>query len=320
MIQQLGVPHPAIGHVPYLREMVLQQYPNAKFNEDGNHRMTEDELIAFLSDCDAAIMGGDIISDRLLRELPRLRNIGIFGVGLNTVDLEACQRHGVKLGHRSGTNRLAVAELALTFMITSLRWVTQLNMAMREGKRPRTRIGRNLTGRVVGIHGCGHIGKEVVRLLQPFNCTILANDQKDMGDFYAQYGVQAVSFDELVERSEVLSLHLPLTRATRDLYNAEVLDRLREDCVLINTCRGGIVNEQALMERLESGRILAAGFDVFDIEPAQNDRLLRHPNLIATPHVGASTRDARIAMVGAAIDGLTQGRLVDPVDYADYMA
>jgi phosphoglycerate dehydrogenase-like enzyme len=320
MIQRLGVAHPAIGHVPYLRAMVLERYPHAKFNEDGNHRLTEDELIAFLADCDGAVMGGDIISDRLLRELPQLRNIGIFGVGLNTVDLEACQRHGVKLGHRSGTNRLAVAELALTFMITALRWVTPLNQAMREGKRPRTRIGRNLTGRVVGIHGCGHIGKEVIRLLQPFQCTILANDQKDMGEFYAQYSVQAVSFDELVERSEVLSLHLPLTRVTRDLYNGPVLDRLRDDCVIINTCRGGIVNEDDLLERLESGRIPAAAFDVFDIEPAQKDQLLRHPHMLSTPHIGASTRDARIAMVAAALDGLTQGALVDPAVYADYMA
>ncbi|MBL0919935.1 MAG: phosphoglycerate dehydrogenase [Hydrogenophaga sp.] len=319
MIQRLGVPHPAIGHVPYLRDMILQRYPNARFNESANHRLSEDELIAFLADCDGAIMGGDIISDRLLTALPQLRNIGIFGVGLNTVDLAACQRHGVKLGHRGGVNKLAVAELTLCFMLTSLRWVTSLNLAMRDGQRPRTRIGRNLTGRVVGIHGCGHIGKEVVRLLQPFGCTLIANDQKDMSAFYREHGVQAVSFDELVERSEVLSLHLPLTRATHNLYNAAVLDRLRDDCVLINTCRGGIVNEAALLERLESNRILAAGFDVFEIEPAQNDRLLSHPNLIATPHIGASTRDARIAMVGAAIDGLTEGKLVDPVDYADYM-
>ncbi len=319
MIQRLGVPHPAIGYVPYLRDMVLARYPDAKFNEDNNHRLNEDELIAFLDGCDGAIMGGDIVSDRLLRELPQLRNIGIFGVGLNTVDLAACQKHGVKLGHRSGTNRLAVAELALTFMITTLRWITPLNQAMREGKRPRTRIGRNLTGRVVGIHGCGHIGQEVVRLLQPFNCTIIANDLKDRSDFYAEYGVQAVSFDELLERSEVLTLHLPLTRATRNLYDGATLDRLRDDCVLINTCRGGIVDEDSLLERLESNRIPAAGFDVFDIEPAQNDRLLRHPNLIATPHAGASTRDARIAMVGAVIDGLTDGKLVNPVDFADYM-
>lgn len=176
----------------------------------------------------------------------------------------------------------------------------------------------------MGIHGCGHIGREVVRLLQPFHCTILANDlkndQEEMQTFYRQHGIQAVSFEELVERSEVLSLHLPLTPATHDLYDAAVLDCLRDDCVLINTCRGGIVNEDALLERLESDRILAAGFDVFEIEPAQNDRLIGHPNLIATPHIGASTRDARIAMVGAALDGLTQGKRVELNDYADYLS
>jgi D-3-phosphoglycerate dehydrogenase len=225
----------------------------------------------------------------------------------------------VRLGFTPGVNRLAVAELALCFMIAGLRWVAPLSLAMRSGERPRTRVGRSLTGRVVGLHGCGHIGKEVVRLLKPFGCTIITHDIRNYPDFYAAHGVTPVSFDTLLERSEVLSLHIPRSRATENLYDAATLARLRPDCVLVNTCRGGIVNEDALLARLESGALVAACLDVFAQEPPTNDRLLRQPNLLSTPHAGASTKEARIAMVQAALRGLREGRLVDPVDYTDYL-
>ena len=314
-----GVTNGAIGSVPYMRDLILAAYPAAKFNEDIRHRMSEDEVIAFLSDCDCAIMGGDVVSDRMLRALPQIRSIGIFGVGLNTVDLLACQRHGVRLGFTPGVNRLAVAELALCFMIAGLRWVAPLSLAMRQGEKPRTRVGRSLTGRVVGLHGCGHIGKEMVRLLKPFGCTILTHDLRDYAEFYRAHDVTPVSFDELLERSEVLSLHIPRGRATENLYDGPTLARLRPDCVLVNTCRGGIVNEQALLDRLESGQLIAACLDVFAQEPPDDERLLRHPNLLSTPHAGASTREARIAMVEAALNGLHQGELVDPANFTDYL-
>ncbi|PZW48618.1 D-3-phosphoglycerate dehydrogenase [Humitalea rosea] len=319
MFRRPGVTNGAIGSVPYMRELILAEYPEARFNEDIRHRMGEDEIIAFLFDCDSAIMGGDVVNDRVLDALPNIRSIGIFGVGLNTVDLAACQRHGVRLGFTPGVNRLAVAELALCFMIAGLRWVAPLSLAMRNGERPRTRVGRSLTGRVVGLHGCGNIGKEVVRLLKPFGCTIIAHDLRDYPEFYRANGITPVSFDELLERSEVLSLHIPRSRATEKLYGAEVLGRLRPDCVLVNTCRGGIVDEDALLARLESRQLVAACIDVFAQEPPDNDRLLRHPNLLSTPHAGASTKEARIAMVEAALHGLREGELVDPARFTDYL-
>jgi phosphoglycerate dehydrogenase-like enzyme len=186
---------------------------------------------------------------------------------------------------------------------------------MRAGERPRLRNGRFLTGRVVGIHGCGNIGKEVVRLLQPFGCKIIACDIKDYADFYKQWNVEPVSFDQLIARSEILTLHLPKTRQTLGLYSREVLARLRPDCLLINTCRGGIVDEDALLARLDSGGLTAACFDVFAVEPAENDRLLRHPNMLATPHIGASTEETRLILVRAAVRGLTNAKVVDPQEF-----
>jgi phosphoglycerate dehydrogenase-like enzyme len=311
---RLGVSADHITRNPAMRQEVLNVHPNAKF-PDIQHRLNEDELIDFLRDCDAAIIGFEPVTERVLTALPNLKIISKYGNGCETFDFEAMKRHGVRFGYTWGVNKLAVAELTLGFMLMGLRWVMPLNIAMRTGERPGIRNGRFLTGRVVGIHGCGNIGKEVVRLLQPFGCTILACDIKHYADFYKQWNVTPVSFDELLARSEVLTLHLPKTRQTLGLYSREALGKLQKGCVLVNTCRGGIVDEDSLLDRLDSGALMAACFDVFAIEPAQNDRLLRHPNMLAAPHIGASTEETRLILVRAAIKGLTNARVVVPEEF-----
>lgn len=316
MIKQLGVSSNTLCGHPAMCRILLDAYHDARL-WDGPRITDEDVLIDHLSGCDAAIIGFEPVTDRVLTALPDLKIISKFGAGCETFDFDAMQRHGTRFGYTFGVNKLAVAELALSFMISGLRFVTPLNQSMRAGDRPRYRNGRLLTGRTVGIHGCGNIGKEVVRLLKPFDCTVLAWDVKDYPDFYRAHGVTPVSFDELLDRAEVLTLHLPKTRTTRGLYSREVLERLRPDCLLINTCRGEIVDEDALADRLESGALTAACFDVFAIEPAACDRLLNLPNFLATPHIGASTEETRIAMAEAAIRGLTENELVEPAKYYD---
>jgi phosphoglycerate dehydrogenase-like enzyme len=311
---RLGVSADHITRHPAMRQEVLNVHPNAKF-PDIQHRLNEDELIDFLHDCDAAIIGFEPVTERVLSALPKLKLISKYGNGCETFDFEAMKRHNVRFGYTWGVNKLAVAELTLGFMLMGLRWVMPLNLAMRAGERPGIRNGRFLTGRVVGIHGCGNIGKEVVRLLAPFDCTILACDIRDYADFYKQWNVTPVSFDELLARSEVLTLHLPKTRQTLGLYSRDVLSKLQKGCVLVNTCRGGIVDEDALLEQLDSGALMTACFDVFAIEPAQNDRLLRHPNMLAAPHIGASTIETRLILVRAAIKGLTHAKVVEPEEF-----
>jgi phosphoglycerate dehydrogenase-like enzyme len=313
-ISQLGVAADHVCRHPVMRQEVLKVYPTAKFNEK-NYRIGEDETIELLKDCDAAIIGFEPINDRTLSALPKLKTIGKYGNGCETIDFAALKRHGVKFGYTWGVNKLAVAELTLGFMIMGLRYVMPLNLSMRAGERPRIRNGLFLTGRTVGIHGCGNIGKEVVRLLQPFNCEIIACDIKDYSDFYKQWNVEPVSFDELLARSEVLTLHLPKTKQTIGLYSDAVLKKMRPGAVLVNACRGGIVDEDALLRQLESNALMAACFDVFAIEPAQCDKLLNHPNMLAAPHIGASTEETRLIMVQAAIKGLDIARVVEPEDF-----
>jgi D-3-phosphoglycerate dehydrogenase len=233
-------------------------------------------------------------------------------VGLDKIDPAAMKRRGVRLGWTPGVNKRSVAELALCMALAGLRHVVDLNAAMRRAERPLQRMGRQLTGRVVGIHGCGEIGKELIRLLQPFDCTVLACDIKNYRDFYAEYRVQAVELDELLARSEVLSIHLTVTALTRGLYDAATLAKLRSDCVLINTARGQIIDEAALKDCLKNRRIAAAAVDTFAIEPPTDDELLNLPNFIATPHIGAGSEEARWRMGTTAIDSLVDNFIPEP--------
>jgi phosphoglycerate dehydrogenase-like enzyme len=316
-IRNLAVCPTSIVGNPMLLKRVLAKYPDAKLWK-GDKITSEDVLIEFLEGHDAAIVGvSEPITDRVLTALPELKIIGKMAAGCESIDFDALKKHGVRFGYTFGVNKLSVAELTISFMIAGLRMVGEQNLAMRNGERPGMRSGGLLTGRVVGIHGCGNVGKEVVRLLKPFGCTILACDVKDYADFYTANGVTPVSLDELLERSEVLTLHLPKTKTTRGMYSRQLLSRIRKGAVLINTCRGEIVDEDALLDLLDKGHFRAACFDVFAIEPAECDQLIRHPRMLATPHIGAGADEIRVMMVDAALRGLEVNELVDPAKFYD---
>jgi len=307
------VPAVAFAQHPGLVDMLLARYPDAKVNfEGGIHYQSEQETIDYLRDYEAAIISFETISDRVLQALPELRVVSKLGVGLDRIDPIAMRRHGVRLGWFPGVNKRAVAELAVCLAMAGLRHVMPCNIAMRAGERPLTRLGRQLSGRVVGVHGVGEIGQEFIRLLQPFGCTILGCDVKNRSAFYAQHGVEPVGLDELAARSEVLSIHLSLNPTTRGLYNSDMLRSLRPDCVLINTARGGIINEAALFRALTENWIAAAGLDVFEVEPTTNDEILALENVVATPHIGAGSVEARWEMGVTAIDGLSNNFIPVP--------
>ena len=308
---RVAIPSISFCQTESLRWAVLEKYPDTRFNEE-QRRMTDEELVVFLSDRDAAIMGLENLTADMLDRLPELKIISRMGVGLDNVDPAILRDRGIRMGWTGGTNRRSVAELMIAFSVCALRHVGPLYGAMRDGARPRHLMGRHLSGRVVGLHGCGNVGKDVVRLLQAWHCEILACDIREYHGFYTEFGVTPVTFDELLERSEVLSLHLPLDDSTRGLYSAEVLNRMRDDAVLINTCRGGIIDEAALKEALLDGRLAAACIDTFAVEPPTDDRLLNAPNFLCTPHIGGSAEEARLAMGQAAIDGIEDNFLPEP--------
>jgi D-3-phosphoglycerate dehydrogenase len=289
------------GH-PTLRAELASWFPQVGFNETGR-TLEGDELLAFLRAHDAAIIATERIDAKLIGALPELRMLSKYGVGLDRIDLEALRAHGVALASTPGVNRRSVAELALTFALCLLRDFVSSSAGVKAGKWAGT-TGHTLSGRVVGIVGLGNIGKELARLLVPFGCTIHANDVVSDPEFCRAHGVREVSLDELLVRSELVTLHVPLTEQTRNLIGREAFSRMRPGAFLINTSRGAVVDEAALLDALERGTLAGAASDVFVVEPPDNAALLQHPRFLATPHVGGSTDEAVLAMGRAAIEQL----------------
>lgn len=293
--------------LPELGDELMAAYPDAKINP-GGVSMSEDGLIEFLDGYQVVVAGIERYTDRVLAALPELEVIACCSAGVDHLDPDLLQKHAVRMGWIPGVNKYAVSELALSFMISAVRHLNSATAAIREGEW-KPRLGWQLRGRTVGIHGCGNIGKELVKLLQPFDVEILACDRVDYPEFYETYGVRPVGPDELWAESEVLSIHLPRNSTTIGLYNEAALDQLRPGMYLINTARGRIVDEQALKERLKDGRIAGAAFDVFDVEPVTDDELIALPNFLATPHLGAGTREAWFAMARAGMRGITENAI-----------
>ena len=190
-VRQLALCAPSIVAAPALLQRVLDKYPNAKIWR-GTKITDEDVLIDFLRGCDAAIIAFEPITDRVLAALPELKVVAKMAAGCESIDFDAMKKHGVRFGYTFGVNKLSVAELTLSFMISGLRFIPEQNQSMRAGERPGIKVGRLLTGRTIGLHGCGNIGREVVRLLAPFNAEILACDVKDYARFYAANRVTPV--------------------------------------------------------------------------------------------------------------------------------
>lgn len=289
---------------PVLRSELLNIYEHVTFNDAGV-QLERDQLIEFLRGHDKAITALERIDDYVLSQLPDLKVIGKYGVGLDMIDLAAMTKYGKRLGWTRGVNRRSVAELALAFAIMMLRHVPAANREVLSGTW-RQHVGGLLSGRAFGIVGCGCVGKDLVSLLQPFGCTILANDIVDIGVYCSSAGVRSVGLDELMATSDVISLHVPFDESTRNLISASKLQMMKPTAVLINTARGGIVDESALKQCLLRGLIAAAAFDVFALEPPTDSELLKLPNFLATPHIGGSAAEAILEMGRAAIRGLDE--------------
>jgi phosphoglycerate dehydrogenase-like enzyme len=285
-----------------LRETLCRRYADVRFN-DTNRTLTGDALIEFLRGYEKAIIALERIDDRVFDALPELRLVSKYGVGLDSIDIEAARRRGVAVRWTAGVNHQAVAELAVTLMLALRRGMLPL---VREttGGVWRSAAGRQLSSATVGVLGCGNVGKRVAQICRAFGSTVIACDLRRYDDFYRATGVTPVPFDELLRSADVLSVHVPLDATTRHMIGAREIALMRAGAVLVNTARGGVVDEQALKRALVSGALSGAACDVFETEPPEDRELLGLPNLIATPHIGGTTDEAILLMGQAAIDGL----------------
>lgn len=300
---------------PVLRGELLDHTSDVTFNDDGL-KLAGDELTRFLKGHEKAITALEKLDGAVFAQLPELKVVSKYGVGLDMIDLDAMSRAGVKLGWTGGTNKRSVSELVVSFAIQLLRRLPEATNEVRAGAW-RQPAGRQLSGRTVGIVGCGHVGKDLGSLLRQLGCRVLAHDILDFPDFYAASGVEPVGLEALLKDSDVVTLHLPLDETTRNILTAERLALMKPDAVLINTARGGLVDEKALKDMLTSDRLLGAAFDVFATEPPDDAELLNLANFLATPHLGGSSEEAILAMGRAAIRGLDDNRVPERGEFPD---
>jgi len=299
---RVAVTPPAFCKSPSLKTELLDHFPNAAFNEKDRY-LAGPELVDFLADADAALIGRDSINTELIGSLPKLRMVAKYGVGLDNLDQEALSCAGIELRVAFGTNRRSVAELTLGFMIGLCHNMSSGSEELKRGVWHREG-GQELTGKSIGIIGCGNVGQELVRLLQPFQCRIWVHDIADRSKFCRKFGAVETGFEEIIEEVDILTLHVPLTENTESLIDKSVLATMKPSAFLINTSRGRVVNQGDLHQALVSGEIAGAGLDVFWEEPPIETEFLQLPNLMVTPHIGGNARESIDAMGRAAIQNL----------------
>ena len=271
---------------------------------------SEDELLALSADVAGAIVSTDPFTREVLRDSPHLLVIARVGVGIDSIDAAAATEMGVAITTTPGANEETVADHAIAMMLALLRRIPENDAGVRRGEWNRTgpHTPLLLSGCTVGLVGYGHIGRLVARRLAGFDVELLVSDPA-LGDSDSP---RSVELAELLARSDVVSLHTPLIAATRNLIDQSALQLMRPHAVLVNTSRGGVVDEAALIRALSNGVIAGAALDVFETEPPHDSPLLTMSNVVVSPHVGGlSTKsvDVMIRMATASVIDVIEGRV-----------
>ena len=268
-------------------------------NETGLH-FNKQSLVNFLNDADGAIIGLESVDVGLLDNCPRLKIISKYGVGIDNIDLAACRERGVAIGWTPGINKRSVSEMVIGQMIGLSRNLYTHSAFLRAGNWQKDG-GRLFSEKTVGIIGLGNIGQDLAKLLQPFGCKLLGNDIKNRSQFARNHNVKLVSKEEIFFKSDIITIHVPLTPATHQLVNKRALDLMHDDAILINTSRGSVVDQAALKNALINGSIAGAAVDVFEHEPPTDRGFLQLPNLVPTPHLSGNSYESVLAMGRSAI-------------------
>jgi (S)-sulfolactate dehydrogenase len=256
------------------------------------------ELLARVAAADALVVRNRTqVDSALLAGAPQLKVVGRLGVGLDNIDVDACTARGIEVIPATGANALAVAEYVIGTAMFLLRGIYSSSVAVARGDWPRTALanGRELSGKTLGIVGFGGIGRLVGRLGRALGMRVIGSDPQvaATSDVWSLEGAQHRELDALLAEADVVTLHVPLVDATRHLIDAARLAQMKQGAILINTARGGVVEESAVAAALESGRLGGAALDVFEREPlAAGSSLAGCPNLLLTPHVAGLTAES----------------------------
>ena len=265
--------------------------------------LTEDELIPLLEGCEGYIAGLDFITRGVIEKSAGLRVISRYGAGIDRLDIEAARAKGIAVCNTPGVNAQAVADLTLALLLAVARKVPFLDRNTREGRWPRS-TGVELYGKTIGILGLGAIGKSVAKRAAGFSMRVMAYDPC-LDEAYAKaQGIIAADFDGLVRSADFLTLHLPLSPQTRHIISREVMETMKQGAVIVNTARGGLIDERAAYEFLQSGHLGGLGIDVYEEEPPKGSPLFTLDNVAATPHTASHTAEATAAMAALSVQNL----------------
>ncbi|MGC8902227.1 MAG: hydroxyacid dehydrogenase [Fervidobacterium sp.] len=270
----------------------LASLPNVQLT---SQHFEKDELIKIMPEIEILIVrSATKVTADIIEAGTKLKIIGRAGTGLDNIDVKAAEAKGIKVINTPGANSISVAELTIGLMIACSRHIARGTNDLKNGKWTKKELeGHELYKRTVGIIGFGNIGREVAKRLLAFDMKVLAYDPfvKE-----TDIDVKIVDLNTIFKESDYITIHVPLTPETKHLINKETIEKMKDGVIIINAARGGIIDEGALYEALVSGKVYAAGVDVFEVEPPTDElrqKLLSLPNVVATPHVGASTFEAQ---------------------------
>lgn len=285
-------------------------------NVDCAYNLSPEELCTKISLCDALIVrsGTKVNRDVFESSAGRLKVVGRAGVGIDNVDLAAATEFGCLVVNAPTANTVAAAEHGIALLAAMARNVAQADASVKAGKWQRNKyVGVSLVGKTLAVLGFGKVGSEVARRAKGLGMHVIAHDPYAPADRARAIGVDLVSFDEAIATADFISLHMPLTPATSKMLNDETFGKMKKGVRIINVARGGVIDEEALVRALDSGRVAQAALDVFTVEPPPPDsKLVQHERVTVTPHLGASTMEAQEGVaieIAEAVVGALKGEL-----------
>ena len=294
-----------------MKPKVYVELPRDFFHEDAINMLSKvadtlfeplskEEFEEVIAESSAAIIALKRIDENFLELAPKLKIVARFGVGYDNVDVEACTKRGIYVTITPNVLSDAVAEHTFALILSLTRRVIEADRYVRsewaKGEK-RFPLGVDLKGKTIGIIGCGRIGSQVARKAYGFEMKILYHDAVRNEEVEKRFDAKLVSLNELLRNSDIVTLHVPLTDATRGMIGEKELNLMKESAYLINTSRGPVIDQEALTRALKEGKIAGAGLDVFALEPIPlDDPLLKLDNVVLTPHIGSGTVETRRAM------------------------
>ncbi len=287
-VEPLGI---STSHFEELKQQLASTGHELVYYMDRNEQA--DTLVGRMHDADIVVISNIPLPAAVLSRCPHLQYLSVAFTGLDHIDLAYCKEHNITVQNAAGYSTTAVSELAIGLMLDLMRQITHLDAATRQGQGRGAFLGRELRGKTVGVVGTGAIGTATIRLLLAFGCKVIAYNRSRHAEV-EQLGVEYTDLDTLLQRSDIVTLHVPLNAETKHLISRERLAMMKPTALLINTARGNVVDIPALSEALKNGQLAGAAVDVYEQEPPlpADHPLLGAPNCICVPHIGYASREA----------------------------